>query len=413
MVLRDYTPMKAQTGATKSEVYKLAPTVYGKREQGVLCPDTCFGFREKDGRFSSAEGMKKTTAFTLSRAERCYDANGLVAFANGGLYALSGAGFTLKASFSAAPSVCAVTLESGEEGYLFYRGNDWWYKGASEKRLVGVNAKFACFHYERLYVWDGETLRFSAACNPFDWNEDMQGAGWAELPCPYGDVVSMCAFSERVYLVRERGVTVFRAFGDNRNMKAVHVGLPCKQIVGESVVPFADGMLFFSEGNLYRYDGADCSLLLETEFAVQEAAFDGKRYLARGTLGGENVLFVYRQDGTHSFFRIDVTCLSARSFLSEGRWLTLSDEEEEPVERVWSAELIPLSSAKKKRVRRIYLFGKGEVSLRISSAFGTREKTVQLPALVRPSLHGSEFSLRILAHGIVGIDKMEVKFLEN
>lgn len=412
MVLRNYKPIEGKQ-TFKTSCFTLASTPYEKKDRYVLTPNFSYGFRERSGTFFSAEGLKRFTPYTLN-ATKCFFADGLYAFSSGGLYRLGNAGFQRMASFSHAPSHTKVTLKSGEEGYLFYDNSDWWYKGESEKRLVGVNAKFACFHYEKLFVWDGERLHFSAPCDPFGWESSLQEAGSVELPCAYGEVVGMCSFSERIFLMRERGVTVFRSFGDNRNMKAVHSPLPCKKIVGNSVASFPTGILFFSEGNLYHYDGNVCTLLAEVEFNPEEAIFDGKRYLARGTWKGEKVLFIYRQDKTYSFLRLDVQCLSESGFLSDGRWLVLSDEEGEPVDRTWEAnDLTFASSSPRKRVGELFLEGEGEVSVRLSSLYGIKEKTIALPASFRPSLKGKKFSMRIIGHGAVRIDKVEVKLRDN
>ena len=417
MGLKLYDVMKAPVVRETKKQYRPKDAFSNEVDANGILPRICYGFSERGG-LVSLEGVSLATPFAPPAppvAGYVFENEFFFYGENKTLYRLTGLGFSSVKSFQNAPRLCAVNLENEQRGALFFDGADWLLFDGTATEREGIPAQIACTHYERLFVWDGEKLRFSAPVDPFGWVEGSQEAGHVFLPSSLGEVVALISMGERLHLLRERGVTIFRAFGDNRNFKAVECRFPCEGIVGRTACCVGERIFFFASGGLYAYDGNAVSLVKGTSFRAEEASFSDGRYFASGSLNGERCVFCYAvKEGRGTLFHFDVHALSPFGFCEGDRWLKIVDGEgDQPLERVWDSGLSLFSSSSaRKMLRRLSIEGCGDVSVQIYTERGKRSYTASLPDLFRTSLRGRRFGIRLVAHGRAEIQWMEVKFLD-
>lgn len=417
MGLRLYDVMKSPSLTAVKKKYRPEDLFADEERADGILPRVCYGFSGR-GELVCIEGISRATPFAPPSPPVAAYATEEGFFFYGedqSLYRLTSLGFSAIKSFASAPRCASVNTETNKRRPLFFDGADWLLFDNAATTREGIPARFACTHYERLFVWDGEKLRFSSPADPFGWMQGTQEAGVVYLPSSLGEVVALISMNERLYLLRERGATIFRAFGDNRNFKAIEVQFPSEGVIGKTACCVGERLFFFASGGLYAFDGENVSLVKGTSFSAEEASFADGRYFASGTLNGEKCLFCYAvKEGRGTILHLNAKALSPFGFCEGDRWLKIVEGEgDQPLERVWDSGLTLFSSSSaRKMLRKLSIEGEGDVSLQIYTERGKRAYSASLPDLFQTSLRGRRFGVRIVAHGQVKIQWLEVKFLD-
>lgn len=396
--------------------FALAQTPYEEKKSGTLVPARAFGFCE-DGGLVSADGFVRNSVYAAPSPPLRGYAYGTERFFFGEdkkLYRLTATGYAVVAAFSAPPQAAEVTLSNHKRGLLFFNGGEWSvFSEGTLQQKSGVAAEYAAFHYERLFVWDGEKLRFSATLDPFHWTQGLQDAGYAYLPSAFGEVCAMLSFGERLYLFRDAGVTVFRAFGDNRNFKAIEKKFPCSGVVGSTVCCAGDNVCFLADDGVYRFDGEEAVKVFDVHMRDAEGSFCGGKYVLSGSVRGERVLLVF-SDERACLFKLDAHALAGDTFYTGERWLSFADGiGSQPLERSWESGMTDFGLGfGRKMLKKVDLFGRGEISFVVRSEHGKRSYTARLPHCFRPYLRGKRFAMRIEAFDRAKIEEAEVTLVD-
>lgn len=147
---------------------------------------------------------------------------------------------------------------------------------------------------------DGHVVRW-AASHILDWEEGIDGCGYARLPAAGGDVLGLFGFRDRLVAVRERGVTVMRAYGDPQNYKVDDTAgcVTADGVIAATCAMCGGKILFCTGGGLYAFDGSDAERLADFVSAgisaPQFAAACGDRYYLVCTENelGQGCLYCY------------------------------------------------------------------------------------------------------------------------
>ncbi|MGN1234418.1 MAG: hypothetical protein ACI4U2_00365 [Christensenellaceae bacterium] len=385
-----------------------------------LAPARCRGFLSEHGALRSSEGLGRFTMNDVpSRPvrSRTFGEEFFVYCEDQKLYLLHASGFEEAASFSEEPCYAEATDRDGKRIAIFASGTSWTvFDGETWKTVTGPNAVLMAFHYERLFVWDGEKLLFSEALDPFGWEEGLNKAGWVELPSDRSAPVAMLSFRERLYLFRDRSVTVIRAFGDNRYYKATEVPLSSGKVIAHTVVNGGDDIVYCAEDGIYRFDGEECALLDESEFLASEASCALGRYIVSGERGGEKALFVILLgSGRRYLLETEAIALSGKAFYDGSKWLKLVRSfGNHATRRVWDSGVSDFGfGGERKLWKKLALQGSGEVSVRFSTERGTRCFHGYLPAELSVNLRGKRARIVFEAHEDTTLSALEVTVRGN
>ena len=102
-----------------------------------------------------------------------------------------------------------------------------------------------------------------AASHALDWTEGISGCGYAILPPEGGGVLRLFSFEDRLVAVRERGITVVRAYGDPENFKVDGSAgyMTADGIIADTCAPCGGRILFCTPSGIYAFDGGGISRL--------------------------------------------------------------------------------------------------------------------------------------------------------
>ncbi len=123
-----------------------------------------------------------------------------------------------------------------------------------------------------------------AASHPFDWEEGIYGSGYICLPPEGGNILRLLSYDDRLIAVRERGITVVRAYGDPQNYK---VDLSANYLTADYIIEATCAVCggeiaFCTQRGLYSFDGSDIARLADFGdcgiSSPQFAAAVGERY---------------------------------------------------------------------------------------------------------------------------------------
>lgn len=198
------------------------------------------------------------------------EANGAVYFyTSSAAYRLdSGAFIKLKSSLEGKPVFVDMYI-SGFPSTVFMDGTDRVvYTGYAQESAQGdYSFRAGAVHCGRFFgadSLDGARLRW-AASHPLDWQTGIYGSGYINLPPEGGDILRLFSYGDRLVAVRERGITVIRAYGDPQNYKvdATANYLTADGIIADTCAP-CDGKIYFcTKSGLFAFGGTDTEKLLD------------------------------------------------------------------------------------------------------------------------------------------------------
>lgn len=111
-------------------------------------------------------------------------------------------------------------------------------------------------HHERLFGASGTQIRYTAPMKFESWKTfSEQGAGRCDLLPAGGDVVDVIAMRDRVFFLRQCGITRLTGYADVYNFKLDDVPFGMGKIVSHAAV-IGECAYFFTESGLCRFDGS-------------------------------------------------------------------------------------------------------------------------------------------------------------
>ncbi len=120
--------------------------------------------------------------------------------------------------------------------------------------LIGV----ACLHYERLFGVDAEdlnTIRFSNALNPFDWDATDGGSGYISLMDEGGQIEKLISFQGSIYVFREYAIHRLTAYANPSEYSITKIYETDCNIQAKTICIAGDTMIFMADRRLYTFDG--------------------------------------------------------------------------------------------------------------------------------------------------------------
>ena len=122
-----------------------------------------------------------------------------------------------------------------------------------------------------------------AASHPLDWEEGIYGCGYVWLPAEGGKILRLFSYDDRLVAVRERGITVVRAYGGPQNYKvdATANYLTADGIIGDTCALCGGQIVFCTDSGIYAFDGSDIERLMRFDCGISAplcAAACGERY---------------------------------------------------------------------------------------------------------------------------------------
>lgn len=300
-------------------------SLFKERSGALLCRG--LHFREEDGCLTVAEGAENLSALPAG-TEELYTTSGHdeIAFAQTGniLRAVDGSirytGVVSCTEF--------LSYRSGTTGsVLFGLRNNALYllKSGAVSRVSGaVGGDCACIAGERLLTASKDTVHWSKSLAPDNWALSLHEAGNVQLPSMYGKITAMIPFQERVYLIRERGISVLRAQGDELSFRAEDIPCACGTVKQGTAKLCGDRIVFLAEGGLYSFDGSNLRRLsgcgfseIDQSGSVKAVACGGKYYARVSLKSGQTCIWVVDPIKERGHF----TCVNAEMIAGGGEFL--------------------------------------------------------------------------------------------
>ena len=257
-------------------------------------------------------------------------------------------------------------------------------------------------------------------CEPFSkavFTESIDGGGKVVLPSDTGEVVDMVATSNAVYVFCAYGIWKLSAAGSARDFCLERVGFTGRKILKGSAcaVGFSGGekVLFFDEYGPWKLEHSGTMEICRNltypirtdKKGCEHACLNGKVIYNYGALDGSvrNVVIDVETDQAYHSF----TCEGLSDLKGQGVGVVdsflyaLVDGETLPIHKLSEIASPPcdfyLSGVK--TLRQLKIFGEGQVTVSVSSEYGTRTFALQTQngvASVDVRLKGELFCLRFV-----------------
>lgn len=172
------------------------------------------------------------------------------------------------------------TVVVGDTTCLVFTGTIVELKNFAFKVSSGVIKNGRLFGVDRQ---DGFRLRWSGEGGAFDWQEDISGAGWVDLPSARGKITDIVVMDDKLVAVRERGLTVLSVYGTPENFKVQFTDTLSPTITPHTAAVVCGKLYFICDNRIFCFDGVnispvECSLQDEINLPCFAAAY-GENYL--------------------------------------------------------------------------------------------------------------------------------------
>lgn len=172
--------------------------------------------------------------------------------------------------------------------------------GRTTKSFAG-NIACGVFKSGRLFGadrGDRRKLRWSGEGGISDWEQSIDGAGWAYTDGELGEIYNLAVFKDRIAAVRALGVSLVSAYGTPENFK-LETSAQTPRVYKNTAAVCGDKLYFCTRDGLFAFDGAKAErvenrllgLMGEPCYAVS----DGNALYIAGTLSesDKGAVFVY------------------------------------------------------------------------------------------------------------------------
>ena len=253
-----------------------------------------------------AEG-EATTEFTLPSSttdiwcvgNRVYahrsSRNTLIMLSNNRIYLI---GADLKRVVRAIDSIGDIHTIAICDGTLYYLSN----VGVTvTKYTPSPTSTNICLHHERLFGADGLRIRYSKPLDFSSWESyGEQDAGWCDLFPSGGNVVDVVSMRDKVYFLRQSGISRFTGYADVYNFRLEEIEFELGEILSHAAV-IGENAYFFTSCGLCRFDGTKpvrvesaCDEDIDLAQPIRVDTAGGKMLAASVTLkDGSSVIYLY------------------------------------------------------------------------------------------------------------------------
>lgn len=160
--------------------------------------------------------------------------------------------------------ISAVPYLFGERDLLLMSDGETGIKVLENNVITAIDNSLAivdmCAHYERIFaVVSGKrnSLWFSDAFDPFNWNVSISEGGYIEFDGSLGNVNVVKSFREYLYVFCDYGIYRLSALADQTQFSLKKLYCACGRIYPKSVVDCGDKIAFVSTDGIYFFDGYD------------------------------------------------------------------------------------------------------------------------------------------------------------
>jgi hypothetical protein len=343
-----------------------------------------FSFKNDDGGVVSGICVKKLDLNGLpenvTKAFYSENIGGLFVVADGGCYVKSD---KLNLDFY-------QVSESGDGQFIVdmnYDGKNYAvvYSGknrvgvSSEGMLTLTEGKVfvdAVMHFGRLFGCEkGSKKLWWSGFNAFEWKQEITGCGWVELPPDGGNVLRLFSCDEKLLCVRERGITIVRAYGEPQHYKVEASAnyLTADNIIGDSCAICAGELYFCTDSGIFAFDGTDIERQENSDesdiYSYTSAVGFGDRYyvICDSRTHGAGKLYVYEPEEEVGYFvELSPDCLVACDKVlafAGGEVFELTDR----CEGVWVSDWVDFDNSSPKLLRQVKLDCDGDFKVEVES----------------------------------------------
>lgn len=244
-------------------------SLFRERNGALFCRGTHF-CEEEDGALVPAEGAKKCGEVTDAVAFFTASGQSCRSFRYGSdraIHELCG-----NLTFPGVPKPKQIVgFFDPERGEQFIAINESGVypltpAAASSAAAGAAGGVCACVSCERLVSAKDFTVRWSKPLSPHDWTQNLQDAGFLDLPSASGKILFMSELNDKVYLLRERGMDELNLRGNTLAFRAESVPYPGGRVIENSAALCGGKIVFAAENGLYSFDGVKIKRLSECGF---------------------------------------------------------------------------------------------------------------------------------------------------
>ncbi len=144
-----------------------------------------------------------------------------------------------------------------EKLLLCYNDKIYLYNAVTATKSLFLDEKVTdgCFFNERLFLANGQTLKFSAATEYDNFKDSSDDGGVIGLISERGDIVGLKAIGECLYIFLECGVMKLSAFGAARDFVVEDLLYKGGPIIPGSICACGEKVVFLAADGIYAFDG--------------------------------------------------------------------------------------------------------------------------------------------------------------
>lgn len=144
-----------------------------------------------------------------------------------------------------------------EKVLLCYNGKIYLYNALTGLKTVFLEESVtdACFFNERLFLANGQALKFSAALDYENFKDSIDDGGVINLVSERGNIVGLKTVGEKMYIFLESGVMTLTSFGAARDFVVEDLLYKGGPIVPDSICVCGEKIAFLAEDGIFVFDG--------------------------------------------------------------------------------------------------------------------------------------------------------------
>ena len=308
-----------------------------------------------------------------------------------------------------------LAMDSNNEIYAMICGNAgvWQYNRSGELVKVSDNASCGlCVWYaDRLFFVDEPyALSYTAACEPTKAKKTAAECGKIEIASALGRIVALAALKNYLYVFMKRGILRMHVKDGAENFSIEEVGYDGGDIFFDGAVSGSGHILFLAADGVYLFDGSKAkrvceNMSIEPKREGQECSgvfADGYFHLQYLDKSGEKKRLCLSSDGKSGHFAFAVEGLSdglgKGLFVYQHSVKNISMDGTLPSGEGYTFVSEPLSfgSNKRKTLKSLRLFGKGECVVQVQTENKQKSYSVCFEdgvAMLPIGMRGEQFSL--------------------
>ncbi len=414
------------------------------RKEGAFCATSSFGCQTRRGsltcglgqRWLSIDGVDLVapagvtvygfnfTPYGLSIGEVLMP---LLSASNGiSNYEESVKGFKMTLGVGDAARILSLVNEQGVGAAWIILANSIWSFGCDHwytKRVDGEFTKVACGFASRLFIAksDGKIV-YSKPYVFDDFSETADESGYLHLPGNEAKIVQMVPLKEELYCFTEKSIYRITGVGAARDFQAERLNYSGGEVYEGSGAACGEKVFFFARDGIYAVRKGivtkvqtDASIRCWLPLQGSEAAGTDGKYLMPCTYqGSKRTLSLDVETGEISAatFSSVLATYDGRVYgvNAANRLFELSSGYPLEENVVFERRGEPFGNARDKLLHSLRLYGKGEVSVKVTGRNGERQETVQLceeGVDVRVLLKGKTFDVCLTLATATVLDKLE------